>query len=624
MIKKQSHKKNSYSSVVLVIFFLLLILTFRSFTSKPFKVPKEVQAITGTLNFNAPIGTQTLASPNMANLYVTGNVGIGTTGPVIPLQVIAANDGIMSKQNTGTGTGISLRSYYPTVGFNRYNPGSGDVYIGTGYASDISLDPAGGSLAFNTYSSGIAGNALAGSSTKLTLLNNGNVGIGTTSPGYKLDVNGTFNAATSIAVGGTGVITQGGNDVYANIRVIRSQSSLADGMYINYGGTGGTAKIFDGGTVNYITVGTGATLTVPGSLAANGGLSQDGNVILNGTDTWLRTTGDTGWYSSSYGGGWYMIDTSWIRVYGSKYVLAPYFYSSTYGAYLPAGTGTANYVTKYTGTYTVGNSQIIDNGTNVGIGISPTYKLEVGGHTVVRGDIYCESCGNWLGTYLNQAVKTSSSPTFYTLTLNSSLSSSFAMIRGGYTGTLNNAGNGYFALGIGSGWMQAYTGGAVGGSAAWTNWSDIRLKKNIDTISDPLSIITQLRGVSFNWKDPKRDQKTEYGFIAQEVEQVLPSLITEMGNGNDANDKTKYKSITSSEITPFLVEGMKEQQTQIVSLQSITTDFISKFKEGLIETKKLIVDGVDILKKLNELSVKVESQQRQIEELKKAVEELKK
>ena len=49
-----------------------------------------------------------------------------------------------------------------------------------------------------------------------------------------------------------------------------------------------------------------------------------------------------------------------------------------------------------------------------------------------------------------------------------------------------------------------------------------------------------------------------------------------------------------------------------------------KQKSGLIETKKLIVDGVDILKRLNELSVKVESQQKQIEELKKAVEELKK
>jgi len=43
----------------------------------------------------------------------------------------------------------------------------------------------------------------------------------------------------------------------------------------------------------------------------------------------------------------------------------------------------------------------------------------------------------------------------------------------------------------------------------------------------------------------------------------------------------------------------------------------------LIETKRLIVDGVDILKKVNELSVKVESQQRQIDELKKTIDDRK-
>jgi hypothetical protein len=35
-------------------------------------------------------------------------------------------------------------------------------------------------------------------------------------------------------------------------------------------------------------------------------------------DDWLRTTGQTGWYSNTYGGGWYMTDTTWIRSYNSK------------------------------------------------------------------------------------------------------------------------------------------------------------------------------------------------------------------------------------------------------------------------------------------------------------------
>lgn len=59
------------------------------------------------------------------------------------------------------------------------------------------------------------------------------------------------------------------------------------------------------------------TITFSNAIQANGGLSQDGNTILNGSDTWLRTTGNTGWLSS-HGGGMYMIDTAWVRVYGSK------------------------------------------------------------------------------------------------------------------------------------------------------------------------------------------------------------------------------------------------------------------------------------------------------------------
>lgn len=51
---------------------------------------------------------------------------------------------------------------------------------------------------------------------------------------------------------------------------------------------------------------------------------------------------------------------------------------------------------------------------------------------------------------------------------------------------------------------------------------------------------------------------------------------------------------------------------------------VAKVRVGLIEAKKLVVDGVDIVKKLNELSAKVQDQQKEIEELQKTVEEMKK
>ena len=39
------------------------------------------------------------------------------------------------------------------------------------------------------------------------------------------------------------------------------------------------------------------------------------------SSTWLRTSGTTGWYSQTYGGGWQMTDTTWVRTYNSKGML---------------------------------------------------------------------------------------------------------------------------------------------------------------------------------------------------------------------------------------------------------------------------------------------------------------
>tara|TARA_B110000902_G_scaffold254267_1_gene318039 strand:- start:1732 stop:3066 length:1335 start_codon:yes stop_codon:yes gene_type:complete len=61
-------------------------------------------------------------------------------------------------------------------------------------------------------------------------------------------------------------------------------------------------------------------VTAAGRINANGGLSQDGHNLINGSDTWYRTTGDNGIYFSSYTGGWHMTDSTWIRSYNNKSV----------------------------------------------------------------------------------------------------------------------------------------------------------------------------------------------------------------------------------------------------------------------------------------------------------------
>jgi hypothetical protein len=87
--------------------------------------------------------------------------------------------------------------------------------------------------------------------------------------------------------------------------------------------------------------------------------------------------------------------------------------------------------------------------------------------------------------------------------------------------------------------------------------SDIRLKENIKLIENPLESVNKLQGVSFNFK--QNNEKTNYGFIAQEVEKVMPELVY--------TDKNGFKSVNYQNTIALLVEGMKDQQRQIDELK---------------------------------------------------------
>ncbi|MFO7924001.1 MAG: tail fiber domain-containing protein [Bacteroidales bacterium] len=88
--------------------------------------------------------------------------------------------------------------------------------------------------------------------------------------------------------------------------------------------------------------------------------------------------------------------------------------------------------------------------------------------------------------------------------------------------------------------------------------SDIRMKENISTLSNSLDDVLKLRGVSFTWKDQPALGK-RIGFIAQEVEPVLPELVF-------VNEEDGYLGVNYPEMTAVLVEAIKEQQQQIEDL----------------------------------------------------------
>lgn len=93
-------------------------------------------------------------------------------------------------------------------------------------------------------------------------------------------------------------------------------------------------------------------------------------------------------YLSQIGDGTFVTSTTWETVAGGGGI---------------TGTGTTNYVTKWTtGGSVLGNSLIQDNGTNVGIGINPSHKLDVDGNIGISGTIYGGKSGNFNLLYDNQ------------------------------------------------------------------------------------------------------------------------------------------------------------------------------------------------------------------------------
>ncbi|WP_207420527.1 tail fiber domain-containing protein [Desertivirga brevis] len=90
--------------------------------------------------------------------------------------------------------------------------------------------------------------------------------------------------------------------------------------------------------------------------------------------------------------------------------------------------------------------------------------------------------------------------------------------------------------------------------------SDRRLKKDIENLEYGLSSITQLQPVSYNWLDPKLSAKKQIGLIAQDVKSIIPEIV----QGDE--DKGKL-SINYTELIPVLINAIKEQQQKIDSQQ---------------------------------------------------------
>jgi len=113
--------------------------------------------------------------------------------------------------------------------------------------------------------------------------------------------------------------------------------------------------------------------------------------------------------------------------------------------------------------------------------------------------------------------------------------------------------------------------------------SDERLKTNILSLDKGLEAVLALRGVTYNWKSSP-DGQAVAGFIAQEVEAILPNLVTELQDGTKSLDKTG--------MIPYIIEAIKTQDGKLEGINTQLAEQGLKL-DSLSEELKILAGRVD-------------------------------
>lgn len=212
------------------------------------------------------------------------------------------------------------------------------------------------------------------------------------------------------------------------------------------------------------------------------------------------------------------------------------------------------------------------------------YSYVIGGGSSrgygLYNNISHNSAGTIYGTY-NTLSRTGSGSSY--ATYNRIVSSSNGFKCGSYnyissTGTGNNYGiYSYVVNNTNGNSKSGYFAGDVVITGTLTNTSDLATKQGISKMTNALALVSKLQPKTYEYKDiealnlPKGKQ---YGFIAQELEAVIPELVKEIEviQPDEIKEKTTLKTIKSvnyTGLTPVLVKAVQEQQAQIEQQQKL-------------------------------------------------------
>ena len=502
---------------------------------------------------------------NVEHLRVddSGNVGIGTDNPSAKLHVEGATSGANLLIDDSTGYGVYVSAQ------NSFNFNYGNNATSTGYIN------------FRGYQDGATqfrntniGNGKQGTVAFFDGVNS-RLGIGTTSPDGKLDIEGNFETSKALVLTntqGTGKVSylrsHGGNGETLALYHDGSRRQIWDSSGFITFENGGTERMRIDSSGNVLVGATSAILSASnrGNVTINGasdsilnlgiGGNQAGYLYHNGTALNLINTknGELKFFTN---------DTERMRINSSgnvKIKTTNDYYANDLvlscanngGITVVGGTGDLQYLAFADGTS--GNARY--RGYIEYSHSSDQMAFATGGETKAR----INSANDW---HFGE-------------------NSSDFRLRGGNYGSIfdsnpnqnhniryHNTAGMYFNVGRSTGnyvFEQNGTGRFTISSSGGANGSDRKLKTNIEDIEYGLETVKLLQPRKFDWKDTPEEEKESIGFIAQEVQEIIPELVTSSEHPDGEENNTLFLNYAA--MTSVLTKAIQEQQTIIDDLKS--------------------------------------------------------
>jgi len=509
---------------------------------------------------NLSFATSSAGSLNTKmRIFTDGNVSIGTSNNTHKLRVqgdtyFDGNSSILDSLGIGTTSpqeklhvsgDVLLRNVkWSNFGFTRIVTFNGTKDLGF---------HGNGTLSFHTNGSI--------NSELLHLTTDHKIGIGTRNPVERLEVNGAINLGfTSSTNNGTIRYTGGNFQGYVNDTWINLDEQRVWNL-------NGSAAVYDSGDVGIGTTSPSQQLDVAGGIEiGNTNTGTNGAIRYNGTNfqgyrhgNWINLdeaggtpvwsqTGSDAFYSTGRIGIGTSSPSSRLHVdalSGQNAIRAAVNGSTKFHVSSNGGTSIG------TPSAPPGNGLVVSGDTGIGT-VSPAQKLEVVG-AIKIGNTTSISNGSIRYDGTNFQGHTGGA---------------WVNLNGSNGGTVwNQSGSdvhynsGNVGIGTTNPAHLLHVEGDVAVAGFIIGPSDRRLKQDVQPIEQALDIVSSLQPKSYTYKTEQiaahgLSDKLQFGLIAQELEEVLPSLISEDALVDE--DGTGYKGIAYDQLIPILTQALKE------------------------------------------------------------------